>query len=230
MHLPFVGIGLLYRQGYFSQTIDEEGTQQAAYTHSDFDNFPVTPVLREDGSEIHIELELPKRKVLVKVWQAILGNVRLYLLDTDLQENSPQDRNITYQLYGGDKTMRIEQEIILGIGGVRALQEVGVKPTVWHINEGHAAFMMLERIRNLVLQGLDFGSAHEAVAVNTVFTTHTAVPAGHDHFSETMMEKYFKAFYHDLKITCKEFMKLGRTPQELRFQYDSLSNSGNSFT
>ena len=109
--------------------------------------------------------------------------------------------------------MRIEQEIILGIGGVRALQEVGVKPTIWHINEGHAAFMMLERTRNLVLQGLDFESAHEAVAVNTVFTTHTAVPAGHDHFSETMMETYFKEFYHDLKITCKEFMELGTLPK-----------------
>ena len=223
MHLPFVGVGLLYRQGYFFQTIDEEGTQQVAYTHSDFDNFPVTPVLREDGSEIHIELELPNRKVLIKVWQAILGNVRLYLLDTDLQENSPQDRNITYQLYGGDKTMRIEQEIILGIGGVRALQEVGVKPTVWHINEGHAAFMMLERIRNLVLQGLDFESAHEAVAVNTVFTTHTAVPAGHDHFSETMMEEYFKEFYHDLKITCKEFLKLGHTPKNSDFNMTALA-------
>ena len=223
MHLPFVGVGLLYRQGYFSQTIDEEGTQQATYTHSDFDNFPVTPVLREDGSEIHIELELPKRKVLVKVWQAILGNVRLYLLDTDLQENSPQDRNITYQLYGGDKTMRIEQEIILGIGGVRTLQEVGVKPTVWHINEGHAAFMMLERMRNLVLQGLDFESAHEAVAVNTVFTTHTAVPAGHDHFSETMMEEYFKTFCHDLKITCKEFLELGHTPKNSDFNMTALA-------
>ena len=226
MHLPFVGIGLLYRQGYFFQTIDEEGTQQVAYTHSDFDNFPVTPVLRENGSEIHIEVELPKRKVLVKIWQAILGNVRLYLLDTDLEENSPQDRNITRQLYGGDKTMRIEQEIVLGIGGVRALQEVGVKPTVWHINEGHAAFMMLERIRNLVLQGLNFESAHEAVAVNTVFTTHTAVPAGHDHFSETMMETYFKEFYHDLKITCKEFMKLGHTPKNPDFNMTALAIQG----
>jgi starch phosphorylase len=226
MHLPFVGVGLLYRQGYFFQTIDDEGTQQVSYTHSDFDNFPVTPVLRENGSEIHIEVELPKRKVLIKVWQAILGNVRLYLLDTDLQENSLQDRNITYQLYGGDKTMRIEQEIILGIGGVRALQEMGVKPTVWHINEGHAAFMMLERIRNMVLQGLDFDSAHEAVAVNTVFTTHTAVPAGHDQFSETMMETYFKEFYHDLKITCKEFMKLGHTPNNPDFNMTALAIQG----
>jgi len=229
MRLPFVGVGLLYRQGYFLQIIDNEGSQQVTYTDSDFDDFPVAPVLREDGSEIHVEVELPKRKVVVKVWQAILGHVRLYLLDADLQENSPQDRNITYQLYGGDKTMRIEQEIILGIGGVRALQEVGVKPTVWHINEGHAAFMMLERARNLVRQGLDFASAHEAVAVNTVFTTHTAVPAGHDHFSETMMETYFEEFYHDLKITREEFMALGRTPESPDFNMTALAIRGSRF-
>ncbi len=229
MRLPFVGVGLLYRQGYFLQIIDNEGSQQVTYTDSDFDDFPVAPVLREDGSEIHVEVELPKRKVVVKVWQAILGHVRLYLLDADLQENSPQDRNITYQLYGGDKTMRIEQEIILGIGGVRALQEVGVKPTVWHINEGHAAFMMLERARNLVRQGLDFASAHEAVAVNTVFTTHTAVPAGHDHFSETMMETYFEEFYHDLKITREEFMALGLTPKSPDFNMTALAIRGTRF-
>ncbi len=229
MRLPFVGVGLLYRQGYFLQIIDNEGSQQVTYTDSDFDDFPVAPVLREDGSEIHVEVELPKRKVVVKVWQAILGHVRLYLLDADLQENSPQDRNITYQLYGGDKTMRIEQEIILGIGGVRALQEVGVKPTVWHINEGHAAFMMLERARNLVRQGLDFASAHEVVAVNTVFTTHTAVPAGHDHFSETMMETYFEEFYHDLKITREEFMALGRTPKSPDFNMTALAIRGTRF-
>ncbi len=226
MHLPFVGVGLLYRKGYFFQTIDGEGNQQVAYTDSDFDDFPIAPVLREDGSEIHVEVELPKRKVMVKVWMAILGHVRLYLLDTDLHENSLQDRNITHQLYGGDTTMRIEQEIILGIGGVRALQEVGVKPTVWHINEGHAAFMMLERARNLVRQGLDFASAHEAVAVNTVFTTHTAVPAGHDHFSEAMMETYFEEFYHDLKITREEFMALGHTQKDSDFNMTALAIRG----
>lgn len=226
MHLPFVGVGLLYRQGYFFQTIDGEGTQKVTYTHSDFDEFPVAPVLREDGSEIHVQVELPRRKVVVKVWRANLGHVRLYLLDTDLQENSPQDRNITHQLYGGDKTMRIEQEIILGIGGMRALHEVGVKPTVWHINEGHAAFMMLERARDLVRQGLDFASALEAVAVNTVFTTHTAVPAGHDHFSETMMDLYFKEFYRDLKITREEFMALGHTPNNPNFNMTALAIRG----
>lgn len=226
MCLPFVGVGLLYRQGYFFQTIDDEGTQQVSYTDSDFDNFPVSPLLHDNGSDIHIEVELPERKVLVKIWRAVLGNVELLLLDTDLEENSPKDRNITHQLYGGDKSMRIEQEIILGVGGVRALQEVNMKPTIWHINEGHAAFMILERTRNLVLQGLDFKSAHEAVAVNTVFTTHTAVPAGHDQFSETMMEKYFNEFCHDLKITFKDFMKLGHTPINTDFNMTALAIRG----
>ncbi|MEK7771907.1 MAG: alpha-glucan family phosphorylase, partial [Pseudomonadota bacterium] len=156
LHLPFVAIGLLYRQGYFSQTIDNQGNQQVTYTISDFEDLPVTPVLHEDGSSVHIEVALPQRKVAVKVWQAKIGHVMLYLLDTDLPENSSQDRYITHNLYGGDKVMRIEQEIILGMGGVRALQALGVKPAVWHINEGHAAFMILERIHNLVQQGLDF--------------------------------------------------------------------------
>lgn len=226
LRLPFVGVGLLYRQGYFFQTIDNQGNQQVAYADSDFDDLPVMPVLRADGSEVHVEVELPHRKVVVKVWQARVGHVTLYLLDTDLPENSQQDRDIAHQLYGGDKTMRIEQEIILGIGGVRALREVGVKPTIWHINEGHAAFMMLERARDLVRQGLDFASALEAVAVNTVFTTHTAVPAGHDHFSEAMMQAYFDGFYHDLKIAREEFMALGHAPGSPDFNMTALAIHG----
>lgn len=145
MRLPFIGVGLLYRQGYFSQMIDAEGNQIATYADSDFDDFPVAPVLRDDGSEVHVEVAMPGRKVAVKVWQARVGHVWLYLLDTDIESNSPEDRDICHQLYGGDRYTRIKQEIILGIGGVRALQEIGVKPTIWHINEGHAAFQVLER-------------------------------------------------------------------------------------
>src|SRR5690606_22684160 len=121
LHLPFVGVGLLYRHGYFSQTSDNQGNQQAIYTDSDFDDLPVTPVLHDDGTEVRIDVALPNRTVCVKIWRVKIGRVSLYLMDTDLPENSPQDRNITHKLYGGDKTMRIEQEIILGIGGVRAL-------------------------------------------------------------------------------------------------------------
>ena len=153
LRLPLVGVGLLYRQGYFFQTIDNHGNQQVTYTSSDFEDLPVVPVLNGNGSEVRIVVDLPQRKVMVKVWRAKIGHVTLYLLDTDLQENSADDRDITHQLYGGDGTNRIEQEIILGIGGVRALRELGIKPTIWHINEGHAAFMMLERMRGLVQQG-----------------------------------------------------------------------------
>lgn len=210
--LPFVAVGLLYRQGYFFQTIDKHGNQRAIYTDSEFEDLPVETALHDDGSEIHVEVELPGRKVMVKVWRVIIGHVSLYLLDTDLPENPEHDRLITHQLYGGDRKMRIEQEIILGVGGVCALREMGIKPTVWHTNEGHAAFMMLARARDLVQQGLDFASALEAVAANTVFTTHTAVPAGHDQFSKAMMHEYFARFCNDMKISWEEFMALGYMP------------------
>ena len=156
LRLPLVGVGLLYRQGYFFQTIDNLGNQRVTYTDSDFEDLPVEPVLRSDGSEVRISVEFPQRGVEAKVWRAKIGHVMLYLLDTDLPENSADDRDITHQLYGGDRTMRIEQEILLGVGGVRALKEIGIRPSIWHINEGHAAFMMLERMRMLVQGGTGF--------------------------------------------------------------------------
>ncbi len=226
LRLPFVAIGLLYRQGYFSQTIDSQGNQQVTYTVSDFEDLPVTPVLRADGSSVQIQVALPQRNVIAKIWQARIGHVMLYLLDTDLPENSPQDRYITHNLYGGDRVMRIEQEIVLGMGGVRALQALGIQPTIWHINEGHAAFMILERIHNLVQQGLDFASALESVAVNTVFTTHTAVPAGHDHFNPDMMQTYFEDFYRSLNITQEAFMALGHAPGSPDFNMTALAIHG----
>ncbi|MBA4141694.1 MAG: alpha-glucan family phosphorylase [Nitrosospira sp.] len=229
LRLPLVGVGLLYRQGYFYQTIDMEGNQNVIYADPDFEDLPVTPVLDQNGSEVRVEVQMPQRRVVIKVWRAKIGHVALYLLDTDLPENSENDRYITHQLYGGDRTMRIEQEIILGVGGVRALRELGIKPTIWHINEGHAAFMMLERMRDLVQQGLDFPSSLEAVAANTVFTTHTAVPAGHDHFGEEMMERYFGEFYHELKIGREEFMAMGRDPETHDFNMTDLAIRGSRY-
>lgn len=229
LRLPLVGVGLLYRQGYFFQTIDNLGNQRVTYTDSDFEDLPVAPVLGDNGSEVRVEVEMPQRKVVVKVWQAKIGHVTLYLLDTNLAENSPDDRDITHQLYGGDRNLRIKQEILLGIGGVRALREVGIKPTIWHINEGHAAFMMLERMRNLVQQGLDFASSLEAVAASTVFTTHTSVPAGHDHFGDDMMAAYFEGFYRDLEITREEFMALGRVRGSHDFNMTNLAIHGSRF-
>lgn len=230
MALPFVAVGLLYKQGYFTQTIDLEGNQHATYFDSDFDDMPVSPVLREDGTDVRIEVDLPGRRVVCKVWKSRCGHVHLYLLDTDLDENAPHDRDIAHRLYGGDRTMRIEQEIILGVGGVRALRALGIKPTVWHINEGHAAFQILERMRHKVSsRGLDFATALEAVAANTVFTTHTAVPAGHDHFADDMMMRYFESFYPDLKVSREEFLGLGRNPNGHDFNMTTLAIRGSRY-
>ncbi|MBI2960219.1 MAG: alpha-glucan family phosphorylase [Betaproteobacteria bacterium] len=229
MRLPFVGVGLLYREGYFAQIIDGEGSQHATYADSDFEDLPVTPVLRPDGSEVRVEVDLPGRTAVAKLWQARIGHVRLYLLDTDLPENSERDRGITHRLYGGDRHARIAQEIVLGIGGVRALAALGISPTVWHINEGHAAFLVLERMRALVLQGLDFASALEAVSANTVFTTHTSVSAGHDHFTEEMIAEYFDAYCGDLGIERQELSKLGRDPASHDFNMTALAVRGSRF-
>jgi starch phosphorylase len=223
MHLPFVGVGLLYRQGYFHQTIDGHGNQNAIYTDSDFENLPISQVLHGDGSEVRVSVEMPGREVAVKVWQARVGNVTIYLLDTDLDDNSAHDRAITHHLYGGDKAMRIEQEIVLGIGGARALGAMGIKPSVWHINEGHAAFLLLERIRIMMGQGLDFSSALEAVAAHTIFTTHTPVPAGHDHFTPAMMLSYFETYYPQLEISRDEFLALGHAPDSPDFNMTALA-------
>ena len=229
MRLPFVGVGLLYRQGYFHQTIDNEGNQRALYADSDFEDLPVTPVLRADGSEVRVSIEFPDRNVQIKVWQAHIGHVTLYLLDTDLAENSLDDRDITHRLYGGDRVTRIQQEIVLGIGGVRALDELGIKPTAWHINEGHPAFLVLERARALVVQGLPFNAALEAVAVNTVFTTHTPVPAGHDHFSAETIASYFSGLRKQIGLTEQEFFALGVANGGQEFNMTALAIRGSRF-
>jgi len=229
MRLPFVGVGLLFRQGYFVQTIDSHGNQKATHMASDFDDLPVSSVKREDGSELKIAIAFPGREVKVKVWRVQVGNVNLYLLDTDIEDNAAQDRNITHQLYGGDRTTRIEQEIVLGVGGVLALAALGLKPTVWHINEGHAAFMILERLRSKVHRGLDFASALEAVAVNTVFTTHTPVPAGHDHFSTESVLRYFQGCCNELGIPGERLLALGLGPGATEFNMTTLAVRGSRF-
>jgi starch phosphorylase len=216
--LPFIGVGLLYRQGYFVQTVDGEGRQRAEYHDSDFEDLPIAPVRRADGSELRVEIPFPGRKVLAKVWQAKVGHVTLYLLDTDLPENSERDQNIAHRLYGGDRVTRLEQEFVLGVGGVRALAAIGHQPTVWHINEGHAAFLVLERVRGLMNEGLDLEAAVEAVASNTVFTTHTPVPAGHDHFPEPVVLPYLKACFGETDLVA-----LGRPPAGGDFNMTALA-------
>jgi starch phosphorylase len=221
--LPFIAVGLLYRQGYFVQTIDAEGRQRAEYYDSEFDDLPIVAA-QKDGADLKITLEFPSRKVQAKVWQTQVGHTRLYLLDADLPENADRDRHITHRLYGGDRTTRLEQELVLGVGGARALAALGLLPTVWHINEGHAAFLILERVRSLVEGGLSFESAIEAVASNTVFTTHTPVPAGHDHFADAVVLPYLKALFGALDVA-----PLGRPPSGGDFNMTALALRGSRY-
>ncbi len=209
--LPLVGVGLLYRNGYFQQYLTSDGWQQEAYPELDFYNLPVEPMKYTDGTEIHVRVDMPDNAVFCKVWRANIGRIPLYLLDTNLAENSPADRDITSRLYGGGSEMRIKQEIVLGIGGVRAMEAVNLQPTVWHMNEGHAAFLALERIRKLLEHSeVKFDEARQQVMASNVFTTHTPVPAGIDFFSPDLMTKYFKSFWPQLKLDEEGFLALGR--------------------
>ncbi|MBP6682974.1 MAG: alpha-glucan family phosphorylase, partial [Halioglobus sp.] len=207
--LPFVAIGLLYQMGYFTQTIDGHGQQQVSHTRSQPHDLPVVPTLTETGQHLTLDLEFPGRILKVRVWTARAGHITLYLLDTNLPENSPEDRAITHQLYGGDREMRLQQELVLGVGGVRALRELGLSATVWHINEGHAAFQLLERCAFRMRQGLDVYAAMELVAAGTVFTTHTPVPAGHDIFERHLVEKYLGPAVRDLGLDFEQVYRLG---------------------
>jgi starch phosphorylase len=229
LRLPFIGVGLLYRQGYFQQTIDADGNQQALYLDSDFDDLPVTPVHDSAGKPASVDIDLAGRRLKVRLWQARVGHVRLVLLDTDVEENTPADRRITYRLYGGDRDTRILQEIVLGVGGVRALGALGVRPTVWHMNEGHAAFLVLERIRQHVAGGLGFAAAIEAVAANTVFTTHTAVEAGHDRFGEAAFRTYFDGVCRELGLPADSLYQLGRAGNGRDFDMTTLAVRGSRF-
>jgi len=228
--IPFVAVGLLYRQGYFTQTIDGHGNQVAHYAPTNFSDLPVHPARDAQGREIHVQVELPGRAVKLRVWRIKAGHIWLYLLDSDLPENSEADRRITFQLYGGDIHNRIQQWIVLGIGGVRALRAIGLKPTVWHINEGHAAFMVLERMRERIAEGLDFDAALEATAANTVFTTHTPVPAGHDVFDHALMKNYFGSFADLLKVDLEQLLTLGSSPaNQGGFNQTALALRGSRF-
>jgi starch phosphorylase len=229
MALPFVAVGLLYRQGYFQQTIDGEGTQHAHYHDSDFGDLPITPIAGADGKPLEVQVEFGEHDVYCKVWQARVGRINLYLLDTDHERNRPEDRATAHRLYGGDRNTRIQQEIVLGMGGVRALRALGIEPAAWHINEGHAAFLVLERMRGLMRGGLDLDTALEAVAANTVFTTHTAVAAGHDHFVPEKMDRYFHRFCQELGLARDGLLALGRTPKSGEFNMTALAARGSRF-
>ncbi|HVP15556.1 MAG TPA: alpha-glucan family phosphorylase [Terriglobales bacterium] len=209
--VPLVGVGLLYQKGYFRQVLNPDGWQQERYPINDFSNMPVKPCRDAEGNPLRIALELDGQTALIRPWQAQVGRVTLILLDTNLPENPASVRDITDELYGGDGEIRILQEIVLGIGGIRALYALGLRARVYHMNEGHCAFLGLERIRVLMReQSLKFAEAREIVAASGVFTTHTPVPAGIDVFHPEQMERYFGPFRAELGLSREEFLDLGR--------------------
>jgi starch phosphorylase len=208
--LPFVGMGFLYPQGYFHQRVTREGTQEAFYDKLHFSEAPAHAALGPDGNEVVISVDLPGRRIYAKVWKVQVGRVTLYLMDTDIPPNAPADRELSARLYGGDREIRISQEIVLGIGGVRALRALGIYPDAWHINEGHAAFLSLERCRELVTSGLTFHEACEVVKANSLFTTHTPVPAGNDTFNFDLIDKYFSSYWGQLGLNREQFLEVAR--------------------
>jgi starch phosphorylase len=208
----FIAVGLLYRQGYFTQRVDGEGVQHAEYADTDARDLPVEPVLDASGNRLFVHVRIGERDVHARVWLAQVGRISVYLLDTNTPENTGPDRDITHRLYGGDEGVRIRQEMILGIGGVRVLRALGLKPAVWHINEGHAAFLILELLREGQARGLDFDAALEAAAPQCVFTTHTPVAAGHDVFNDGLFASVFPAYLHESGLPYERVLQLGRAP------------------
>jgi len=211
--IPLVAVGLLYQEGYFRQYLNIDGWQQELYPKNDFYNMPIKLVITDEGKPLMVSLAFPEREVKAQIWKAQIGRVPLYLLDTNIAENNPNDRMITNQLYGGDKETRIQQEIVLGIGGHRALEAIGIVPDVCHMNEGHAAFLTLERLRYFVKNyKLNFDEAVAAVKSGCVFTTHTPVPAGIDVFQADMIRKYFSGFAAGMGMTIERFLEFGQAP------------------
>ena len=210
--IPLVGLGFMYPQGYFRQRVSPEGWQEAEYTPFDRSESPIHQALTPSGAPCRITVDIGERIVHVLVWQVRVGRVILYLMDTDIQENAPSDRELSARLYGGDQEVRLCQEILLGIGGVRVIRALGLAPAVWHVNEGHSAFLTLERIRQLVQDGRPFPEAMELVRQTTVFTTHTPVPAGHDVFPYYLMDRYFGQYWDLLGLSREEFIQLGEHP------------------
>ena len=208
--LPFVGVGFMYPQGYFRQRIPSHGWQEAVYQQLDMAEAPILLARDANGQVIKISIRFGGRTVYAQVWQVRVGRVPLYLMDTDVDENDPWDRELSARLYSGDSELRIRQEIVLGIGGVRVLRALGIAPHVLHMNEGHSAFLMLECIREKVSQGMSYEEAKAITRSQAVFTTHTPVPAGHDTFAFHMMEHYFNGFWQELGISREEFMDLGK--------------------
>ncbi len=207
--VPLVGVGFMYLHGYFHQHVSADGRQAEIYERFDRSDAPVEPACTREGRRCVIPIELPDRVLRVAIWQVAAGRTLLFLMDTDLDANAPWDRELSARLYGGDREVRLRQEMLLGIGGVRLLRALGIAPAVWHANEGHTAFMMVERVRELVAAGVPFDEAVARVRATTVFTTHTPVPAGHDVFAFGLIEKYLGAYWPTLGLDRERFLALG---------------------
>ncbi|MBE6176492.1 MAG: alpha-glucan family phosphorylase [Rikenellaceae bacterium] len=211
-NVPMVAVGLLYRYGYFTQRLSAQGAQEATYEAQNFFKLPISPVRDEFGNWITTQVAFPGRTLTARVWKCQVGRTDLYLLDADYEANLEEDRQVTYYLYGGDWENRLKQEILLGVGGIRALVKMGIKQQVYHCNEGHAAFIGIERIRNLIAKKhLSFSEAMEVIRSSSLFTTHTPVPAGHDAFPESMIRQYMSHYPDVLGITWDQFINLGKT-------------------
>ncbi|MFN8535763.1 MAG: alpha-glucan family phosphorylase [Dehalococcoidia bacterium] len=209
--LPVIGVGLHYSRGYFKQYLNSDGWQQQEFADIDYARLPIVPERRPDGSLLSVEVAMADRRVIARVWKIQVGRVPCYLLDTNIPENAPEDRGITDRLYGGDLEHRIQQEIVLGIGGIRLLEALGIRKPVCHMNEGHSAFLGLERIRVMMgEQNLSFDEAREVAAASHVFTTHTPVPAGIDMFPPEMLDRYFGRYWPELTLDRERFLGLGR--------------------
>lgn len=210
-NVNLVAVGLLYRYGYFKQTLGINGEQIANYEAQQFSKIPVQPALDSNGEWISVEVKYPGRNIIAKVWQVNIGSVKLFLLDADRPENEEYDRSVTHHLYGGDNENRLKQEMLLGLGGIMALNKLGYKSDVYHCNEGHAAFICIERLADLISnEGLAYAEAREVVRVSTVFTTHTPVPAGHDSFHVDIFRHYMDSFPERIGLSWDEFMMLGK--------------------
>ena len=210
-NVDLFGVGLLYRYGYFNQGLSMNGDQIHLYPAQKFTQLPVEPVRNADGTWLKVSVPIQGRIVQAKIWKLPIGRINLYLLDTDHEDNSQDDRALTHMLYGGDNEHRLKQEILLGIGGVRAIEAMDLQPEVYHLNEGHAGFLSIERLKNHVDNGMSFPEAKEAVRASSLYTTHTPVPAGHDHFPEHMLRNYLYNYAGALGISWEEFVALGRT-------------------
>ena len=220
--IPLVAVGLLYKNGYFHQKINGYGDQETEYINIELSNLPINPVKDKNGEDLIIYVKFPKRRLYLKVWQINVGRIKLYLLDSDIEKNNPEDRDVTLRLYGGDQEMRIRQEIVLGMGGTNLLtRALGLNPTIYHMNEGHSAFLILELIKNIIRdKQVSFDVARDIASSKTVFTTHTPVPAGNDIFPLDLVEKYFKNYWTRFGITKEEFFRLGMKPNAI------IANSG----